>query len=134
MDFVRFIVNSLSQARFAASTDPAFKAVGGHTKIQYQLDYEFYLKYLHDGLQRESPSVLEIFKEWNAVFYGNVSGAVSNNVSEGMIDEGLDDIMAEIHNEATQEGPFSVLGPDSNFDHERPLMVTVLTNVFPKQM
>ncbi|KIJ46830.1 hypothetical protein M422DRAFT_164662, partial [Sphaerobolus stellatus SS14] len=55
--------------RFAASEDRNFQPIGGHTKINYQEDYEFYLEYLHKGLYSKAPSVLDVMDEWNQHFY-----------------------------------------------------------------
>ncbi|KIJ48772.1 hypothetical protein M422DRAFT_161927, partial [Sphaerobolus stellatus SS14] len=56
-------------ARFTASEDMTFQPVGSETKIDYQSDFEYYLKYLHKGLQSKSPSVIDIFTTWNKEFY-----------------------------------------------------------------
>ncbi|KIJ57373.1 hypothetical protein M422DRAFT_82291, partial [Sphaerobolus stellatus SS14] len=55
--------------RFAASEDKKFQPIGSHTKINYQEDYGFYLKYLLEGLQSKSPSVLDIMDTWNQMLY-----------------------------------------------------------------
>ncbi|KIJ40357.1 hypothetical protein M422DRAFT_91150, partial [Sphaerobolus stellatus SS14] len=46
-----------------------FQPIGGHMKINYQEDYEFYLEYLHKGLYSKAPSVLDIMDKWNQHFY-----------------------------------------------------------------
>ncbi|KIJ34788.1 hypothetical protein M422DRAFT_181658, partial [Sphaerobolus stellatus SS14] len=59
----------IMKTRFAASEDKSFQPCRSHTKIDYQEDFEFYLKYLHEGLHSKAPSVLDIIKTWNQVFY-----------------------------------------------------------------
>ncbi|KIJ43727.1 hypothetical protein M422DRAFT_140968, partial [Sphaerobolus stellatus SS14] len=58
---------------FAASEDKKFQPIGSHIKINYQEDYEFYLKYLLEGLQSKSPSVLNIMDTWNQMLYPDKS-------------------------------------------------------------
>ncbi|KIJ37929.1 hypothetical protein M422DRAFT_259549 [Sphaerobolus stellatus SS14] len=67
------IAASAVLARFAASTDAAFQPVGKTINIEYQHDFEYYLKYFHKGLRNKAPSVLDIFKQWDTVFYQDLS-------------------------------------------------------------
>lgn len=92
-------MNSL-QARFAASEDHCFQPVGSQTKIPYQEDYEFYFRYLHEGLQARSPSVLDIFDTWNAIFYPCGDNGVKNIT--GSVREDLSALITDLHTEGAQ--------------------------------
>ena len=59
---------------FAASEDARFQAKGSTTKITYQCDYIYYLKFLAEDLVEEAPCVTNIFKIWNKHFYPETSG------------------------------------------------------------
>ncbi|KIJ28810.1 hypothetical protein M422DRAFT_88393, partial [Sphaerobolus stellatus SS14] len=59
------IAASAILARFSASADNSFQPVGSVTGIAYQQDFEFYLKYLCEGLRTKKPSVISLFEEWN---------------------------------------------------------------------
>ncbi|KAE9398623.1 hypothetical protein BT96DRAFT_821759 [Gymnopus androsaceus JB14] len=48
-----------------------FLPVGSTTGIEWWLDFDFYLQYLSEGLQKWKPSVLKIFCVWDKVFYPN---------------------------------------------------------------
>ncbi|KIJ42289.1 hypothetical protein M422DRAFT_254694 [Sphaerobolus stellatus SS14] len=86
--------------RFAASNDRSFQAVGSQTGIGYQEDYEYYLKYLYEGLRLEVPSVQDIFEVWNDIFYPKRSEAPKT--ISGSVDEDLDGFLNDLHAEADE--------------------------------
>ena len=57
------------QARYTLSEDSELRPKGPHTMINYQHDYKTYLQYLHLGLTNRKEKVLEIFDEWNQLFF-----------------------------------------------------------------
>jgi hypothetical protein len=75
--------------------------VGPTTQIEYQSNFEYYLKYLCEGLRTKSPPVVKLFEEWNSTFYPNVS-VISKQIPHGTIDEGLDDLIQDLYDEAEQ--------------------------------
>ncbi|KIJ29755.1 hypothetical protein M422DRAFT_268792 [Sphaerobolus stellatus SS14] len=48
------IAASAVLARFSASNDQAFQPIGAVTKIDYQSDFEFYFKYLSEGVRAKN--------------------------------------------------------------------------------
>ncbi|KIJ23335.1 hypothetical protein M422DRAFT_90756, partial [Sphaerobolus stellatus SS14] len=64
-----FLNPSLFQARYTLSVDMQLQPVGSSTNIHYQDDFEYYLKYLHKGVQTEDRHIMAIFRTWNEHFY-----------------------------------------------------------------
>ncbi|KIJ32760.1 hypothetical protein M422DRAFT_124611, partial [Sphaerobolus stellatus SS14] len=66
-----FLNPTLFNACYALSVDHQLQPVGSSTNICYQDDLEYYLNYLHWGLQKEDRHVKAIFQNWNDHFYPN---------------------------------------------------------------
>ncbi|KIJ30359.1 hypothetical protein M422DRAFT_53773 [Sphaerobolus stellatus SS14] len=96
-----FFLTYHEKTRFAASEDKSFQPCGSHTKIDYQEDFEFYLKYLHEGLHSKAPSVLDIIKTWNQVFYPKKPDVPKNITSSGD-DEDLEGMINDLHTEGAE--------------------------------
>jgi len=89
-------------ARFAASEDDQFQPTGSKTHIPYQSDYEYYLKYLYEGLQSKARSVLSIFEIWNREFYPNNENNNFTNATGSTVDSRLDDFINDLYEEGAQ--------------------------------
>ncbi|KIJ31649.1 hypothetical protein M422DRAFT_266679 [Sphaerobolus stellatus SS14] len=92
------IAASAVLARFSASNDQAFQPIGAVTKIDYQSDFEFYFKYLSEGVRAKKPSVVKIIENWNEVFYSNFP-TLSMSISQSRAKEDLGAIMDNLYNE-----------------------------------
>jgi len=63
------------QARFSLSSDVALQRQGKSTKIDYEGDFNIYLKYLITGQSENKPSVQKIFNIWNDHFFPLTAGS-----------------------------------------------------------
>jgi len=63
------------QAHFALSSDVALQRQGKSTKIDYEGDFNIYLKYLITGQSENKPSIWKIFNIWNDHFFPSTAGS-----------------------------------------------------------
>jgi len=63
------------QVCFALSSNVALQQQGKSTKIDYEGDFNIYLKYLITGQSENKPSVQKIFNIWNDHFFPSTAGS-----------------------------------------------------------
>ena len=75
-----FAFLTLSQARWALSSDDTLQEVGSSTGIHYFNDFEDYLTILETGLRQKKKSVINIIKRWDEkIFPDSDSSLVKGN-------------------------------------------------------
>ncbi|KIJ54947.1 hypothetical protein M422DRAFT_24811 [Sphaerobolus stellatus SS14] len=97
------IAASAILARFSASADSSFQPTGAITQITYQKDYEFYLKYLSEGLRANNRAVIGIFEEWNKIFYSDIP-ELPKQTSPSSTGEDLDNVINDLYEDMEGEG------------------------------
>ncbi|KAJ7615574.1 hypothetical protein FB45DRAFT_1108408 [Roridomyces roridus] len=55
--------------RWVLSPDQEFTAIGDHTNINWEADFEAYLEYLTEGLDDGNDAIVALFKKWDEHFY-----------------------------------------------------------------
>ncbi|KAJ6489984.1 hypothetical protein C8R45DRAFT_1213365 [Mycena sanguinolenta] len=63
--------------RWAASADIELTPIGAETGINWQADFEKYVKYLLNGLHKRKASVLKIFREWDEIFFPDTDSSLA---------------------------------------------------------
>jgi hypothetical protein len=99
----------LFKARFALSNDTALQCQGSSSKINYEEDFNTYLRYLISGHSENRQSVRRIFQVWNAYFFpsGFSGGGIPGTVPAQVVDDA-----------------FAALQEDSEEDMEAPVIMT----------
>ena len=72
-----FLLIALLQARWALSSDVSLQEVGSRTGIRYFQDYEEYLTMLETGLRRRKKTIINIFKEWDAMIFPETDSSLA---------------------------------------------------------
>ncbi|KIJ33929.1 hypothetical protein M422DRAFT_264070 [Sphaerobolus stellatus SS14] len=91
--------------RYTLSVDVQLQPVGSLTNIHYQDDFEYYLKYLHKGLEKNDRHIIAIFQTWNDFFYPNAEDATIRAMASVLDQENmeaLDEIGKDSGVEASQ--------------------------------
>ncbi|KAJ7793339.1 hypothetical protein B0H14DRAFT_3498202 [Mycena olivaceomarginata] len=73
-------------ARWGASTDIKLTPHSAQMGINWQGDFEKYIKYLQNGLDKHKGSVLRIFREWDEIFFPEMGTSLAGN---GTVNEGV---------------------------------------------
>jgi hypothetical protein len=95
-------------ARFALTNDVALQRQGGTTKIDYEADFNIYLKFLISGLANNKSAVKRIFRLWNSYFFPASSGPIRTGTVPTNL---VDDAFAALDNdlEGSESGSVSEL-------------------------
>jgi len=75
MVFSSLLELTYSQVCFALSGNAALQRQGKSTKIDYEGDFNVYLKYLVTGQSDNKPSIHKIFNIWNNYFFPSTAGS-----------------------------------------------------------
>lgn len=70
------------QARWAVSADDCLEARGAQTGIDWLADFEKYLHYLLDGLNKRKASILHIFRVWDDTFFPGQDGGLGGKTTD----------------------------------------------------
>lgn len=65
------------QGRWALSKDEYLQMKGTATGIDWHLEYECYLQYLHKGLRQHKASVINIFRVWDKTLFPHTDNSLS---------------------------------------------------------
>lgn len=60
----------MSQSRYCPSEDQRLTPVGPQTQINYQEDFNTYLRILQTGLRTRNPSIRRLFRDWDLKVFG----------------------------------------------------------------
>lgn len=93
-----FAFLTLSQARWALSSDDTLQEVGSSTGIHYFNDFEDYLTILETGLRQKKKSVMNIIKRWDEKIFPNSDSSLvmgRKNVESGGLKKVMDHLAAE---------------------------------------
>ncbi|KAJ6483197.1 hypothetical protein C8R45DRAFT_1075505 [Mycena sanguinolenta] len=89
----------------AASADIELTPIGAETGINWQADFEKYVKYLLNGLHKRKASVLKIFREWDEIFFPDTdSSLAATDGVEDCADKHMQDVM-DLLNAGEEEVP-----------------------------
>ncbi|KAJ7201090.1 hypothetical protein GGX14DRAFT_571664 [Mycena pura] len=89
------IAGSTIFARWAASADVEFTPRGAETGIDWQADLERYIEYLQNGLNKRKASVLNIFREWDELFFPDSETSLAGTCGddEDHVEKQMRDVM-----------------------------------------
>ncbi|KAJ7276676.1 hypothetical protein C8J57DRAFT_1504508 [Mycena rebaudengoi] len=90
--------------RWLYSVDDEFLSTGTTSAIEWQMDFEYYLQLLTEGLLKRKPSILNIFRIWDNKFYPNSDEGLANGVdSDDEAEESRRAALEEMNEEEAEE-------------------------------
>ncbi|KAJ6469089.1 hypothetical protein DFH09DRAFT_955340, partial [Mycena vulgaris] len=99
------IAGTATFARWAASADANLSACVAQTGIDWHSDLEKYIQYLRSGLDKRKASVLNLFREWDELFFPESETSLAGkNADDDGAERAMKDVM-ELLDADAEEAP-----------------------------
>ncbi|KAH7063011.1 hypothetical protein BKA62DRAFT_737342 [Auriculariales sp. MPI-PUGE-AT-0066] len=95
------IAAAITISRWALSSDNELSATGAETGIEYSAGMDKYLDILHENLQRKTPSIVRLFRDWDLALYGTFESVHGGTAAQAAHTD--EDSLAEVRRQAQAE-------------------------------